>query len=293
MTHKKQIDYIEWRGRISDITPSDMCIGDDVILIDNTNINQMKKAPFKTDVTTCVIYLQGEVWFRVNMRDFHAKAPCMVTLPADAIIETLRTSDDVRTHVIIMSRNFSNSLFSTQHNLFALEKSIVESPVLELGKDAHILAHFYTMLRNLTKSNIPHRLEAARHLTLALFYSYTSTKHDTLNTQQLKRCDEILNAFVELVHNNYKQQHEVGFYASKLCITPKYLSKIIKEASGKSAVRWIEEFVTTEAKALLNSTTLSIQQISDLLGFESQSLFGKYFKRVVGLSPRAWRATIS
>ena len=293
MTHKKQIDYIEWRGRISDITPSDMCIGDDVILIDNTNINQMKKAPFKADVTTCVIYLQGEVWFRVNMRDFHAKAPCMVTLPADAIIEPLRISDDVRTHVIIMSRNFSNSLFSTQHNLFALEKSIVESPVLELGKDAHRLAHFYTMLRNLTKSNIPHRLEAARHLTLALFYSYTSTKHDTLNTQQLKRCDEILNAFVELVHNNYKQQHEVGFYASKLCITPKYLSKIIKEASGKSAVRWIEELVTTEAKALLNSTTLSIQQISDLLGFESQSLFGKYFKRVVGLSPRAWRATIS
>ena len=293
MTHRKQIDYLEWRARINDITSSDMRIGNDVILIDENDISQIKKAPFKTDVTTCVIYLQGEVWFRINMRDFHAKAPCMVLLPADAIIETIRTTENVKGHTIIMSKSFSNSLFSTQHNLFALEQSIIDNPILELGQNVHILTLFYTMLRSLVQSNVPHRLEAARHLTLALFYSYTSSKHNTTNISKLNRRDEILNAFMELTHNNYKREHELEFYAAKLYITPKYLSKTIKEASGKSAVRWIEEFVTTEAKALLNSTTMSIQQISDLLGFESQSHFGKYFKRVVGLSPRSWRATMS
>ena len=182
MTHRKQIDYLEWRARINDITSSDMRIGNDVILIDEHDISQIKKVPFKTDVTTCVIYLQGEVWFRINMRDFHAKAPCMATLPADAIIETIRTTENVKGHIIIMSKSFSNSLFSTQHNLFALEQSIIDNPILELGQNVHILTLFYTMLRSLVQSNVPHRLEAARHLTLALFYSYTSSKHNTTNT---------------------------------------------------------------------------------------------------------------
>ncbi|MBO5692528.1 MAG: helix-turn-helix transcriptional regulator [Tidjanibacter sp.] len=75
--------------------------------------------------------------------------------------------------------------------------------------------------------------------------------------------------------------------------TAKYLSKAIKEATGRSASDWIDEYVATESKALLYSTTKTIQQIASELHFDSQSLFGKYFKRVTGISPREYRTSIA
>ena len=79
------------------------------------------------------------------------------------------------------------------------------------------------------------------------------------------------------------------FYADKMCLTPKYLSKVIKEKSSKSASEWIDNYVTLEARALLKSTNMTIRQISDELNFPSQSFFGKYFKRHQGMSPKEYR----
>ncbi|MDR1683483.1 MAG: helix-turn-helix domain-containing protein, partial [Candidatus Symbiothrix sp.] len=88
---------------------------------------------------------------------------------------------------------------------------------------------------------------------------------------------------------HYKTEKQVGFYAEKLCLTPKYLSRIIKQNTGKSAHEWLDDYVMLEAKALLKSTNMTIQQISDELNFPSQSFFGKFFKREEGISPRAYK----
>lgn len=72
-------------------------------------------------------------------------------------------------------------------------------------------------------------------------------------------------------------------YSGGLCITPKYLPRIIKDITGYTALDYIENYVVTEAKAMLNSTMMTVQQISDSLNFPSQSVFGKYFKRVTGM----------
>jgi AraC-like DNA-binding protein len=126
---------------------------------------------------------------------------------------------------------------------------------------------------------------------LAFFYHSSSW----LNTlpQQLKpslgKHDEVVGQFLQLAEQHFKQERQVGFYAKKLCLTPKYLSHIIKSATGKSANDWIDAYVLLEAKALLKSSKLSIQQIADELHFADQSIFGKYFKRLAGLSPKEYR----
>ena len=81
----------------------------------------------------------------------------------------------------------------------------------------------------------------------------------------------------------------MDFYAEKLSITPKYMSTVIKQTSGKTAGDWIDDHVLLEAKALLKSTNMTILQISDELNFPSQSFFGKYFKRLTGVSPKEYR----
>jgi len=92
-----------------------------------------------------------------------------------------------------------------------------------------------------------------------------------------------------LVENHYKEHRGLEFYADKLFITPKHLSKVVKTTSGKPANEWIDEYVVLEAKALLKSTNMTVEQISNELNFPSQSFFGKYFKRVTGMSPREYK----
>ena len=88
-----------------------------------------------------------------------------------------------------------------------------------------------------------------------------------------------------LVSQHYRKERGVAFYASKLFISPKYLSLIIKESTGQSAARWIDNFVILEAKNLLRFSGKNVQQVAYELNFTNQSSFGKYFKHLTGMSP--------
>lgn len=94
---------------------------------------------------------------------------------------------------------------------------------------------------------------------------------------------------VELPREDARDR-SVSFYADKMAITHKYLSMCVKSSSGKTPLEWIENNVVPDARAQLASTTRTVQQISDSLGFTTQSDFGRYFKRVTGMSPKAYRA---
>ncbi|MDR1331291.1 MAG: helix-turn-helix domain-containing protein, partial [Tannerella sp.] len=101
--------------------------------------------------------------------------------------------------------------------------------------------------------------------------------------------EALVEKFLNLVQTHYREERELKFYADKLGLTPMHLSKVVKAASRKSANDWIDEHVILEAKALLKSTGMTIQQISEELNFPSQSFFGKYFKRCTGMSPREYK----
>ena len=137
----------------------------------------------------------------------------------------------------------------------------------------------------------PYRLESVQHLTLAFFYGAGIYFHHVADSdkKQMTHHDILFEKFLNLVQSHYKEQRGLEFYADKLCVTSKHLSKVIKASSGKPANDWIDDHVTLEAKALLKSTNMTVEQISEELNFPSQSFFGKYFKRVTGISPREYK----
>lgn len=94
---------------------------------------------------------------------------------------------------------------------------------------------------------------------------------------------------MQLLLKHYKQHRDVQFYANELCITPKHLSLVIKQTTKKGANEIINEYVTLQAKSMIKSSTLTIQQISNELNFANQSFFGKFFKRQTGMSPKQYR----
>lgn len=94
---------------------------------------------------------------------------------------------------------------------------------------------------------------------------------------------------MQLLSESFKTERSVAYYARRMCITPKYLTTLIKRISNKSVSEWIDEYVILEAKTLLKYSNMSIQEIAYHLNFPNQSFFGSYFKRNTGLSPSQYK----
>ena len=291
---KDKVTYMKWRNRLDEITPADHRIGTDVLLIDNTEMMadvSLEYEPFKVDMTMTIIYEQGSADLMINMQKYHIEAPAVLIVMNDQIYQPLGHSENLQSRVILMSRTFSDSLFSNIGEVLSLQSSILANPVMKMDNDENVFGQFYQLLLNIMLSpNNGYKLEVAKHLTLSMFYGYSNQKHEIQEPPQSSTSkEEIYKNFISLLSKHYRTERELGFYADKLCITAKYLSSLIKELTGKTALDIIEEYAISECKALLISTTMSIQEISNELNFPSQSVFGKYFKRLTGMSPREYR----
>lgn len=291
----KKISYIKWRSSIEDITPADHRIGDDILLIDNSHTMRAELSsdnePFRIDMTMAIIYEQGSADLKINMRDYHIEAPAVLLVLNDQIYQSAGHSEDLRSKVILMSRSFSDSLFANSGEILPLKSSIMKNPVMKIENEENVFGQFFQLLQNIAASpRQEFKIESARHLTLSMFYGYSHLKHEVNEVKSTNsRQEEIFTKFTELLERHHKKEREIAFYADKMCITSKHLSQVIKDYTGKTALGIIEEYVISEAKSMLLSTTMSIQQISDELKFPSQSVFGKYFKRVAGISPSEYR----
>jgi AraC-like DNA-binding protein len=157
------------------------------------------------------------------------------------------------------------------------------------GQQIYASFPFYPNSNAVALEDLSTRRKIVKHLTLAFYYTITyQSQILSGNMQQIKQ-NVLLDRFFNLVQENFREHRNVGFYADRLCLTPKHLSRVVRDNSGASAGEWIDNYVATEAKTLLKSANMTVKQICDELNFPSQSFFGRYFKRIVGVSPIEYR----
>ncbi|MBO4815179.1 MAG: AraC family transcriptional regulator, partial [Muribaculaceae bacterium] len=104
-----------------------------------------------------------------------------------------------------------------------------------------------------------------------------------------KQSEEIFISFYALLQKNYIEQHNISFYADALNVSTTYLSRIVKNVSGRTVVGCIDEMLAVEAVWLLKSTPLTVAQIADRLNFSTAAAFNKFFKRMRGCTPLSVR----
>ncbi len=254
----------------------------------------MEVGPFLSDMIIAIILKSGTLNLTIDMVDYEAVAPCLIIILPKQTFKIKYLPEDLDGSTIMMSSSFSESLFNEYAAFNQLRKTIEISPITNLSGGIQVaFATYLELLENLIKSPIKaYKLEAAKHLTLSMFYGVVFSLHDMNEVKPIDRQAILFKQFERELRMNYRKEREVSFYADKLCITPKYLSAIVLAQTGKSALKCINEYVTNECQALLLSTNLTLQQISDKLNFPSQSVFSKFFKRMTGVSPRDYRKQI-
>lgn len=246
--------------------------------------------PVKFAATSWIIVFEGTCQADINLVSYEIKAPALVCVRSMQIMQPTSFSHDFNAAVIVMSKRFSENLF-----LF-LNSSPIASianrhPVAPIPEP--LVPKFHDFLKStreiLSETSNPYASQALLYQMLLFitrdgYKCYNSFINDSIYTQ-----DRISNRFLALVQEHFRRERFLDFYASKLEITPKHLSRTVKKQTGFTAVEWIERFVILESKVLLKSSNLNIQQIADELNFPSQSFFGKYFKKFTGMSPKEFR----
>lgn len=276
---------------IIDKLPKDnVVVGEDLSLFSFKHFIKELEAnePRKLQRAAIVLCTSGSCRIKVNLEEYEIKAPQLVTFMPGHIFELLSDVNDLDGYVISLSKRFIDmiNLPGWQHQYMKM----YNSPITNINEEMlNSLRIFYAILyRAAINDKNPFRLQIIENLISVFYYGGVSSFDNEVESN-LKYKNHIVDNFLELVQQHYREERLIQYYAGRLCITPKYLSKLVKDHTGRAATDWIEQHVILEARAMLQSTDLSIQQIATTLNFPNQSFFGKYFKRATGVSPKHYR----
>jgi AraC-like DNA-binding protein len=246
--------------------------------------------PVKFSSSVSVFIRRGWCYVDINLIQHKVEAPAMVNIHRDHIIQVKHVSDDFDAAFVVMSKRFTENLFlmlkdcryyapATRFEVVSVDPDLVD----DFNRQYELMKSISDDVRN------PYNYQALVLSMSSFFYATGSKCYRKLTEEFPIANNRIPDRFISLVQQHFKEERFLDFYAKKLEITSKHLSRTMKALTGCSAVEWIERYVILEAKVLLKSTNLSIQQISDELNFPSQSFFGKYFKKKMGMSPKEFR----
>lgn len=158
-----------------------------------------------------------------------------------------------------------------QKELIAKKKDALQRGIAE--EEAALLRHMIRLLEQEIMLEV-----------ISIFY-----RTHTVEPEPVEKNESLVYEFISLLHQHYKTQRTVAFYAAQVNLSPGHFSFIVKQKTGQTPLEWIIDITIINAKVLLEQSNKSIKEIAAELNFPEQFTFGKYFKQYTGLSPRQYR----
>lgn len=232
------------------------------------------------------LLVKGTIRGAINQKPVEIQPNSCAFYLADSVLGKAEVSDDCEIYVMGFTTQFAEAL-----NIKLPQESFSQlflSPIWHISElQMKIVLHYVDLLRALV---VQQKTTAVINLVRSLIYFLAEDYTIHLRqTHTLSRAEQICGQYLSLVELHCRTQHTVEWYASQISIAPKYLSNVVKQTLNTSPNACIDKVLTRQAKSLLSSTSLSVQQIADRLGFQNQSHFGTFFKRQTGVSPKAFK----
>lgn len=258
-----------------------------------TEFTESDYLPYELKVGGICVCLQGSCHATFNQHRCSIRQGDMCVFFPHMLLQLDNQSDDFEAYCIVSEIDVTREVqVPSATSLFLYIK---DNPCISLDEATlRRMLEYCRMFSEFERNGHPYRAQIARHLSMMIYYEifdiYRHSKPVSMSAQT--RQETMFRQFLLLVSEHYVREREIGYYAGRLCVTPKYLSSVVRGVSGNSAAWWINHTVILHAKNLLQTNRqLTIQQISDRLNFPNPSFFGQYFKRRVGMTPKEFRRT--
>ena len=233
----------------------------------------------------------GNMGFTFQDTRYNIAVGDYVILPNGELGSEFSISDDFQGILMSLSETFVASIRSNYGIIGHL--SLLQNPVMKLSPhDFRICEAALQCLRmRMTEKGHSFYEELLGSLLTAHILDLYDIHARSRNISQLsEHTASQLRKFIELLYNGeYIRNRELDFYASRLCITPHYLSELCRKVSGRPATYWIDRFTIQEITRLLRQKELSLTAISERMNFSSVSYFSRYVQKRLKISPSEYR----
>ena len=264
------------------------CIETNAEMTFRTNIIQGYLAAYTftliTDGWLSIVYNNKELTFHPG--DIYIYSPGMPVLIAAA-------SSDFRAICLLADEHTTIELPSVHDLVHIAYAPIIElhEPKLSLPPDEarHMEQRMREIIGYLHSDHI-YKKEILRMLYAAFLLDMQNAQQHSITQGQIPpRVEEIFIGFIRLLPHHFAEHHDIAFYASALSITPVYLSRVVRQVTGRTVIDYINQMLVMEASFLLRTSPMSITQIAERLHFADTPSFSKFFLRMKGVNPRRYR----
>lgn len=246
---------------------------------------------YNTVYSYTTVVLRGTLHMRINGYNVDVKADESITITPCMNIEILESHCHYAciltlNHIISdiydrcgVGQSVKVRAFTFYHLSF--DKRVTEE----------LLKYYLILKREFNRPDYPMKEAAIRAFTSTLVMKYHNLRSHMTPVQHFdddSRQQQFFNRFLEFLSIYCKSERSVQFYADKLHITPKYLSNITNAFTRHSSSVVIDHYVIFNIQQTLYVNEFNIKKVSELYHFPSQSFFGRYFKRITGMSPNAY-----
>lgn len=270
-------------------------VEDEAVLLQNLRqIVPYQKEAQAYDMMVLALCTRGKAVFGVDDKTYRATRGSLVLIRPGSMVRFEEVTARCEGIGIGFTQKFLQGAIVAYRDLLALLMGLQDNPDISLKNEeikniTRIHRHLYEATQapnHVFKSEMLHSFMQGMLYQVALSVSMNVQGRPIHNSRHV----ELYYRFTQLVSEYARQTRGVSFYADKLYVSPKYLGQAIKSVSGKTANRWIDEYVTGEVKKMLRGSGLSIRQISDEFNFPDASFFTKYFKKNAGMTPKDYRS---
>ncbi|MEH0154117.1 helix-turn-helix domain-containing protein [Limibacter armeniacum] len=249
--------------------------------------------PHRSSMYSLGLIVEGKATFHVGINQYEVQAPAVLAVSPEQVRQWT-VNESIQTVSIFFSESFaveglSDPLFLTH---FPFYKPTGKQYIPLNNETFRHLQAIFELIAQKDHSTAFNRMESIRSLIHVLLFEVESLQEDNNKPASFSQAQHITIQFKKLLTQHFKAQREVQYYAEQLHISPKHLSQTLKEQTGKTASELIDDLVCLEAKVLLQVQQLNIAEVAELLNFPNPSFFGKFFKRITGMSPLQYRKSL-
>lgn len=244
--------------------------------------------PYRLTEGRVVFFRAGTLRLRINLREVEFKESDLLAVSPGTVFEFLYISSDLDLAMLA----FSNSLMENWQKEDLLQtylQGIVFASIFN-SEGRQRMEQLFALLWEVVHDR-PFPRASVQSLISLYFHQldFVRKRSQSTERQQHTRQEDIFNRFLELVNKYAVRERSIAFYADWLFLTPRYLSTLVRQCSGRTVMDWVNEAVMQEAKLMLRHTDKLVYQIADELNFPNASFFSKYFRRMAGMTPNDYR----
>lgn len=245
-----------------------------------------QKPPFTFDDRRMGIVLRGEARLNLNLVDQHLKAGTLVFIGPGTIISPISLSPDFELCGFGIPNDFPLLSPLPQALNGQMRDFLLPATEADIATARHIVDTLWHVVhqKEYDLQTVSCLISAQMHHYNALFQQYSNRRHSTQTREQT-----IFDRFIQLVNLHARREHQIAFYAKRMCLTERYLGTVVRQASGITAKEWIDRALVTRIKVELRHTGKTNAQIAEEMNFPSPSFFNKYFKRLTSMTPSEYK----